>query len=316
MLKNTLEIILITYNRKPYLEKTFKRLLAENSPVKALQITVLDNCSSDGTSEYLSDLSKKYTNIKHIRHNRNIGANANIARAFEIATKPYLWILADDDDFDFTDFNQVQEALLNETPALLIVAPRGQNLPLHELLRNITFLPSVIFSSALLTEETMLNIHINIPNWYPHLPPIIKAFNEEGKIITLKKDFVLINPKSDSYNIFKKLKGVFPEAKNLFTHAAYLNTISLLKPSLRKNAAENFQACKYGFFKQAFYYFKQNAVENENCLRNVISPMPYFTFSQKLRWCLAYFVFCADYIIRYRRFKKKINSYKQKYKQI
>lgn len=124
MLKNTLEIILITYNRKPYLEKTFKRLLAEDSPVKDLQITVLDNCSSDGTSEYLSDLSKKYKNIKHIRHNRNIGANANIARAFEIATKPYLWILADDDDFDFTDFNQVQEALLNENPALLIVALR------------------------------------------------------------------------------------------------------------------------------------------------------------------------------------------------
>lgn len=315
-IRTILDIILITYNRKACLQKTCEQILAENSPIKNCDITVLDNCSTDGTSQYLTELSAAHKNIKHIRHNRNIGGNANIARAFEIAAKPYFWILCDDDDFDFSGFKEAENALLNEKPALLIVAPRGQNQPLPKLLRNLTFLPSVIFSSALLTEENMLNIYINVTNWYPHLPPVIKAFNENAKIITVKKDLVLINEKSDGYNIFKKLNGVYPEAKNLFASAGYINTLALLKPSLRKNVLEDFSACKYGFFKQAFYYFKQNAVENENCLRNIISPIPYFTFGQKLRWCLAYFVFYTDYIIRYRRFKKKINAYKQKYGQI
>ena len=83
MLKDTLEIILITYNRKPFLQNTFKQLLAETSPVKDLDITVLDNCSTDGTSDYLKELCSKHPNIKHVRHNRNIGGNANIARAIE-----------------------------------------------------------------------------------------------------------------------------------------------------------------------------------------------------------------------------------------
>lgn len=312
-IEECLEIIIPTYNRLACLKATMEKLLAQDSPVKNLQITVLDNCSTDGTSDYLRLLSSGNANLKHIRRDRNIGGNANIASAFEIAQKPYFWILCDDDDFDFSGFKEAENALLNEKPDLLIVAPRGQNLPLPKLLRNLTFLPSVIFSSALLTEETMLNIYINVPNWYPHLPPTIKAFNENAKIITLKKDLVLINEKSDGYNIFKKLKGVYPEAKNLFSSAGYINTVSFLKPSLRKTVLEDFSACEYGFAKQAFYYFKQNAIENDGCLKNVIAPAPYFTFGQKLRWFLAYICFNADYLIRYRRFKKKIKAFKQKY---
>lgn len=316
MINTKLEIFIPTYNRRNFLKHTLEQLLAENSPVRACSITLLDNHSTDGTAELIKQYAARFPNLKHIRHNKNIGGNANIARAFELAQKEYFWVLSDDDDFDFSDFNQVETALLNDRPALLIVSARGESQPLPRLLRNITFLPSIIFSSELLTEETMLNIYINIPNWYPHLAPVIKALNEGRKIITLKKNFVIINPESDGYNIFKKLQGIFPDAKNLFTHAAYLNTVSLLKPSLRKEVMENFQACEYGFFKQAFYYFKQNAIENDACLKNVISPFPYFTSSQQLRWILAYVAFNADYLIRYFHFQKRIKAYKQKFSKI
>jgi glycosyltransferase involved in cell wall biosynthesis len=87
MLKDILEIFLITYNRKIYLQKTFNQIFANSSPIKNFDITILNNKSTDGTTELIEKYREKFNNIKHIIHNRNIGGNANIARAFELATK-------------------------------------------------------------------------------------------------------------------------------------------------------------------------------------------------------------------------------------
>ena len=118
-LKDTLEIILITYNRKEYLENTLKQIFASSSPLSGLDITILDNKSNDGTSELVQKYSKRYSNIKHVINNRNIGGNANIARAFEIASKKYVWVLCDDDNYDFTHFDEVVEGMKNNVDVIL-----------------------------------------------------------------------------------------------------------------------------------------------------------------------------------------------------
>ena len=111
MLKDVLEIILITYNRKPCLERTLNALFAENSPVKDLDITIIDNASTDATPELLAQFKQKHSNLKVIRNNKNIGPNANIAKIFEIAQKPYFWPLCDDDTYDFSAWQDVENAI-------------------------------------------------------------------------------------------------------------------------------------------------------------------------------------------------------------
>ena len=96
-IKDKLEIIIVTYNRKVSLEGTLSQLFAPESPVKDLDITVLDNKSTDGTFEVVRQFCKKHQNLKHVVNNRNIGGNGNIARAFETAKKEYVWVLCDDD---------------------------------------------------------------------------------------------------------------------------------------------------------------------------------------------------------------------------
>ena len=49
MLKNKLEIIIPTYNRQHLLANTLTQLLDDKSPIKDLNILVLDNNSSDNT---------------------------------------------------------------------------------------------------------------------------------------------------------------------------------------------------------------------------------------------------------------------------
>ena len=120
MRNQSIEIILITYNRKKHLQNTFNQIFAEESPIKDFPITILDNKSTDGTSELIEEYRIKFPNIKHIINNRNIGGNANIARAFEIASKEYVWILCDDDEYDFTHWKDVEKAIEENYDAIVI----------------------------------------------------------------------------------------------------------------------------------------------------------------------------------------------------
>ena len=75
MLEDLLELILITYNRDSYLDKTLEQLL--DSPFKNCKITILDNCSPDNTPEICKKYVGKFPNMIIKRHNINIGGNAN-----------------------------------------------------------------------------------------------------------------------------------------------------------------------------------------------------------------------------------------------
>lgn len=100
-LKDELEIMIPTFNRCKDLKNTLQQLLDEQSPVKSISITVLDNHSDDGTQSLMQDICKNYPNIRYIRHNRNIGAIANSCRSIELATKKYLWVIDDDSNYDW-----------------------------------------------------------------------------------------------------------------------------------------------------------------------------------------------------------------------
>ena len=113
-MKDKLQIVLITYNRKKYLQRTFDQIFAKDSPIKDYDITILDNASTDGTSELIKEYKLKFPNINHIRHNINIGGNANICRAFELGVtsgKEYVWVLCDDDKYDFSNWHEVEREI-------------------------------------------------------------------------------------------------------------------------------------------------------------------------------------------------------------
>lgn len=105
-----LEIVVITYNREKYLKNTLKVLFADNSPVKMCHITVLDNNSSDGTSRLCETYQGKYSNFNYIRHYHNVGWG-NIALAYWVAKTEYVWVLADDDEYNWVNWPQVEAAI-------------------------------------------------------------------------------------------------------------------------------------------------------------------------------------------------------------
>ena len=184
-----LDIILITYNRINKLKEIVSDILDENSPIKKCQITFLDNCSTDGTSEFLEELSKKHNNITHIRHKINIGGNANIVRAFEYVTKKYFWILCDDDRLRFEYWYKVYDALKSDQYDIIqtytdpkVFSGETYNEKLAKLLIEIVLLPAAIYRSQYLKEDVIFNAYINIYALIPHMALISKIINDNGKI--------------------------------------------------------------------------------------------------------------------------------------
>lgn len=317
MLKDTLEIILITYNRKPFLQNTFKQLLAETSPVKDLDITVLDNCSTDGTSDYLKELCSKHPNIKHIRHNRNIGGNANIARAFETVSKPYFWILADDDNYDFSAWQQVEDAIKDNADLIVVNTEiiKGK-MNYGKLIRILTFLPANIFKSTYITPEILININYNISTWFPHMAVICEVFNRNGKIKILDKNLVISGKENNNgIEYHRRTEAINYRSKMQFFEVGYIKTLIMLKDKkLRAQAAEYF-AMDDSFFFKISDTFKKNLTEYDNNIANYLEVLPSLSLWQKMRFFMAIALNYIMYYIKYPYYRKKKKIFENRLKE-
>ena len=90
--------VIVTYNRKKLLKNTFEALL--NQTYKLDSIIIVDNASTDGTEEYLTNLG--YLNnsmIKYIKLNENTGGAGGFNFGIKEAIKEmpdWVWVMDDD----------------------------------------------------------------------------------------------------------------------------------------------------------------------------------------------------------------------------
>lgn len=243
MLKDDLEIILITYNRKPYLERTLRQLFDENSPIKDFQITILDNCSDDGSSELTEEYCNNYKNIKHIVHSRNIGGCANVTRAFEIAKKKYVWVICDDDYYNWENWHYVEQAVGENHDAVIVANHNINNSSdIYEIIFQSTFLPAGIYKTSLIDNDVMRNAYDNIQNMFPHLAISTKIANTTKDFYVIPKAVVLngyaLDKKNksqadDSFTRGNVKSEISPVSSNMWFYVGYVNSLVMMK---EKNA--------------------------------------------------------------------------------
>lgn len=88
-----LTVYILTYNRSNYLEKCINSVLKQS--YSNFDLYILDNCSTDDTSEIVKKISDK--RINYLRHEKNIGFINNTNFAFNHCQTDYLVIFHDDD---------------------------------------------------------------------------------------------------------------------------------------------------------------------------------------------------------------------------
>lgn len=196
-----LSIVIITYNRAHLLDRTLNSLLS--SPFRDCSITVLDNHSSDNTRNIVLQYQGNFRNLSVVTNKYNIGANANILRSVEYATTEYMWILADDDTYDFSDCRDVIDTICEGDADLLHVGGHKEVSwkPLKikspkEAIKNgfpffkiCSFLPANIFKVRLM-ELSLIDGYNNITNSYPHMPLFIKLYETDCSFYISNKKIV------------------------------------------------------------------------------------------------------------------------------
>jgi hypothetical protein len=94
----SLTIAIPTYNRIAYLRPLLEHLAAELRELQAeVDLLVCDNASTDDTLAAARSFHERLSGLRVLDSPTNTGPDFNIARCFEEARTPYVWILGDDD---------------------------------------------------------------------------------------------------------------------------------------------------------------------------------------------------------------------------
>ena len=240
-IQKQLEILIPTYNRKEHLTRTLTQLTAPESPVRGVSITVLDNASTDGSSEVIEEFAAKFANITHIRHPKNIGGNGNIARCFELARAPYVWVVCDDDSFRWDAWHEIENAL--QTQQYDILLTRKDDLKgtsdIAKIIRQLTFLPAGIYRTANITSGVLMNMLSNIPNMFPHLAVGCAVLNRKGTIFLpqgeiMDKCTFDTKTSGDEWSLKGYDTYVPVMLQNMFWTVGFLNSLQMIEdPKLR-----------------------------------------------------------------------------------
>lgn len=96
----TVSVVMATYNGAKYIREQLDSILAQTYPLK--EIIIQDDGSTDDTPAICEEYASKWSNIKFIRNEHNLGFNLNFKSAAMKAAGDYV-AFSDQDDVWFSD---------------------------------------------------------------------------------------------------------------------------------------------------------------------------------------------------------------------
>jgi len=218
-----LSIIIPCYNE----EKTISLIVEKIKKIKSLtpEIIIVDDCSTDNTSDVVKKISQLYPDIKIVTHEKNLGKGAAIRSGIKLVTGNIVLLQDADLEYDPNDYHNLLQPFA-ETDADIVYGTRfkgGKYVRLHffwHYLANkiLTFITNIVTNLNMSDMETgykvfksdvIKNIKLN-ENSFGIEPEItVKlakkkyifyevpiTYNgrsyEQGKKITLKDAFIAI----------------------------------------------------------------------------------------------------------------------------
>jgi len=158
-------------------------------------VTVLDNASADATPDVCARWAERFADLRVVRHRRNVGGSANYLRAVELSRGQYTWVLADDDEYDFSRCDDVLAALEEgEVDLLALGAPGQEPWPTgrhtlgalmaagHRVYTVLTFIPGVVFRTDRFTDRDLSDGYRAIDDLYPQWPFVRRMVEADATI--------------------------------------------------------------------------------------------------------------------------------------
>jgi glycosyltransferase involved in cell wall biosynthesis len=215
-LSDKLELFVFTYNRAKALRNLLGCFAA--SPFIGCSLTILDNCSTDGTPGVCEEYTEVFPRLKHLRHPKNIGGLANYLRAAELAKAEYCWILCDDDNYRFDQINDLVETLKTSSADLISVGVEGHKIPggyrgsvrelaeKHPFILSHSLVPSLIFRTSLFTSECIRLGYDHAHTMFPQFPFLADLVRRNASI-HVSREKIIVPGHNYGYSTFAFLRG-------------------------------------------------------------------------------------------------------------
>lgn len=110
-------VIIPTYNRLRTLPVALESVL--NQTYKRLEVLVIDDCSDDGTKDYIAGI--KDTRVKYFRNNVNQGPSAARNRGVKLAEGEFIAFQDSDDEWVESKLEKQMQVMLNEEEPVELV---------------------------------------------------------------------------------------------------------------------------------------------------------------------------------------------------
>ena len=119
---NDLSIVVLSHNRREEIQRTVPSL-CHGSSVHGFQLIVVDNASSDGSREILSDLAVKFPQLRLLLNDSNLGVAEGRNTGERLASGNYVLFVDDDTWIDIESIQKLYE-LMKSRPDIGVLSPR------------------------------------------------------------------------------------------------------------------------------------------------------------------------------------------------
>lgn len=123
-----LSIVIPVFNEEKTLNTLVEKVVAVDISPDTTEIVVVNDCSTDSTSQILESVGKKYKNIKVITHKKNQGKGAAVRTGMKEATGDYIVIQDADLEYNPKDLKRLF-ALIQQNKAKVVYGTRLKRWP-------------------------------------------------------------------------------------------------------------------------------------------------------------------------------------------
>ena len=122
VMNSSVDIVIPVFNAKTFVKQCVESIF--NNTSVNFRIILMDDCSTDGVSDYLAELANEKSNVIHQRHPENVGYTGNVNRGLALAKSEWV-VLLNSDTIVSTNWveNMLEVAKTHEKAA--IIGPLG-----------------------------------------------------------------------------------------------------------------------------------------------------------------------------------------------